>query len=153
MEDLEDHNDWEFEIDGYVKQHREARATASNRIGGGYDIAKNKEKYLGYKYQHKNRRSQLNQNNEPDIFGYTENNNNTTNLVLHDPSATENAENADKTESLEGVLPDDSTQKKSIQDNAENSNTNQPAGGNAADVAGGDTNNNNTTPSPNEQQQ
>jgi hypothetical protein len=44
VEDLEDHNDWEFNIDGYVKEHREARLASKSRIGGGYDIPKNKDK-------------------------------------------------------------------------------------------------------------
>ncbi|EAS04088.1 transmembrane protein, putative (macronuclear) [Tetrahymena thermophila SB210] len=50
MEGLMDKEDWEFEIDDYVKKHRENQQS-HNRIGGGYEIGKPREKYLGHKFK------------------------------------------------------------------------------------------------------
>ncbi|KAL4492526.1 hypothetical protein ABPG72_007639 [Tetrahymena utriculariae] len=50
MDGLMDKEDWEFEIDDYVKKHRENQQS-HNRIGGGYEIGKPREKYLGYKFK------------------------------------------------------------------------------------------------------
>lgn len=46
---LVDNNDWEFDIEDYVKKHRE-KQFSSSRIGGGYEIGKPREKYLQHKF-------------------------------------------------------------------------------------------------------
>ncbi|KAL4446168.1 hypothetical protein ABPG74_021707 [Tetrahymena malaccensis] len=50
MDGLVDKEEWEFEIDDYVKKHRENQQS-HNRIGGGYEIGKPREKYLGHKFK------------------------------------------------------------------------------------------------------